>query len=1426
MTVNTNVVRLYRACISIALLASVLLWTPGVFALRRARKVTGNAAISYYTREMCETQGLLPKWNSDDYQPETHFEKLFKSPLNIDLLASAHSGNETGFEQVTADWGCDFLPCYGTGETGSGCESIGFYGPGAKDPAGGGCPRGPVRVYEDLTCAIKLGLKSDPTAFSSFCEGNGDTKEGMFECLAFFANVLTETGAFAETEERDPRPYCWNREEGNTECCPSKDHQPCLPDSDSELSPGDYPSPNNLWLTNAAVDGKCCTYHGRGFLQVSYEPNYRSLSHDLLNDETVLWHYPYLLDSDGVMGWTAALWFWFNQHPAQVANGDAPLIVASPRDEIVNWASSGGGFPGAINVINGMECSGNAAGRKALNRVSYLFAIAHRMGALPPTYGSEPQLSYYPLPGTRDCESVAFCRSQFHNSRSVCSSFSSHIDCSRAPYIVNASTPMGFNRHTIKMTGVDGETPICQLGQGSSDTPKVWTAAQEDFKPIDRWWDMLDITTENVCNYTKHMYIPEGSSSYVEGDSKYCNEMSWKDFSWNVDDRGQGTEEPQKPCQTLSEYVSHPLPRDNWESGHMGNYKGGAYLGRVGPGLVMALNGHQGFGDPTDWLCYHFGATACHWNIGMGCAAPPKANIHSCRVFPPKIPESDIMKTYVLDPSPEREENLKPGEWPYDLRWALDYYHPDNCPPLSGKTVLEQVFPNGPMDMDYLFSVHYSQSDGFANARFDDDDPTVNENTIQKGRQGPGLVWSHMLCAFQLGFPTDPDFFQKSFGLRNSVDRASSIPSPLPEDDIKLAKLEFAALAANMIKETGAMGQAEEQDPRCYCNYQGGAANPCCPNEWGNNPPCATTTNSTHPNISPEEMKRGTTTAATCCSYHGRGFLQTSYEKNYGDLGAAMLADPSKGISAERGRQLLVNFPQSIDGFGITGWVATFAFWLMTHPCQYCEGRQSNSLDWNAPAYSPHIAIQHFDKPGEGLGMTFAIINGQECENAMKQETEEAQLGAQMRLSLFYNLAHRMEVVAPGETSVVPLPGTAECDRSPWCQGTFYERAKADNDYREHAGGCWVLTPQPVDANTELWTYCDGGGYVPGTSKYGAALDVFSFSLSKQDPDSCTLLHRFGCRQKKLPKTNKPSMQSTSALVPYTKKPKYSSDYTNPAFLKLRGLTPDVLCSFVENTDPSVSMPPNQDCHFWCTTPSGAASCSAMSTTTCRVAGTGLNFVTCANDFFKSLTQASTCKITVPSNVDPDHIVVTTTQRPKTVCEECSECKGADPLNDQHCAKCAGNPQMISEWPCGDPSLCVCSGHHVDPSGPTALCTESCNKCVATSGLDYENEHCANCAHGQNANNWPCNTNGYCKCTDGGSTPATTTKPATTTPAHKTSTTRFHTTSGSNTIPTLPPPTQAPSTTQKVLPTQTKTEAATTTSSTAATNQNDDDCEP
>lgn len=64
----------------------------------------------------------------------------------------------------------------------------------------------------------------------------------------------------------------------------------------------------------------------------------------------------------------------------------------------------------------------------------------------------------------------------------------------------------------------------------------------------------------------KLMYAPEENnpSNFVEGDSHVCTTMCWKDYSWTLSDRGQPCDEPQKPCKTMAEYVSHPLPRNGW----------------------------------------------------------------------------------------------------------------------------------------------------------------------------------------------------------------------------------------------------------------------------------------------------------------------------------------------------------------------------------------------------------------------------------------------------------------------------------------------------------------------------------------------------------------------------------------------------------------------------------------------------------------------------------------------------------------------------------------------------------------------------------------------------------------------------------------------------------------------------------------------
>lgn len=1289
--------------------------------------------LSYYSRDSCIDKGYLPKWSDAGYQPYTHFEKLMKSPLTIDLMAAAHSGQESGFEQVTADWGCAFDP-----------SANGFYGPGAKDPAGGGCPKGPVKVYEDLVCAIRLGLNGDEKAFQDFCGGGEVAGEGMFECLSFFAHVITETGSFAETEERDPRPYCWNREEGNSECCPASDHKPCLPDSENALEPGDYPTDNELWLTDKPKDGKCCSYHGRGFLQVSYEPNYKALSKALTGDMNELWERPYKLDSDGVMGWTAALWYWFNEHAAQVGEGQG----LSPRNELYKWRE-GKGFPSSINIINGAECSGEMDRSKPRARISYLLAIAHRLEAEPPlTQYDDQKIKRYPLPGTAECEMLSFCRNQFHNNDSDCGIMKEGLSCvTESPYIQNISTPIGWDRRAIKMTAKDGHTSLCEFGASLGTTPDIWNEPQESLEVIDKWWTMLDVHRDNVCDIVKQKYVEGGK--IVEGRSDICSSMCYHEFAWEVKDRDKPCDTPQKPCTTMGYYLSSPTPWSDYEGEEgLGDYFGGEYFGRAGPGLVKAMNGPRGFGDRTDSLCYIYGGTACHWNIAMGCSADAPRNIHGCRVYHPEGNDESVDETVRNPPLPPGLEGVEQitelGQVPTKFAEVLEYYDAANCPELDGKSVLEQILPKGEMDMDMLFSIHYSQSDGFSNKRYDNfSDLSANKVNVDFGSKGPKHVWESMMCAYKLGIPEDPKKFQKYFGRMVQQDTDKE----LTEEEKKFAKLEFIAFAANIIKETGALSQSEEQDPRCYCNNEGGSGNKCCPNEWGNNAACPSIGDSENSKITAEQMAFGTTPLAKCCSYHGRGALQTSYEKNYGDLGATMFASSKHGVDADLGRRFLLNYPQVIDAFSITGWTASFIFWLEDHPCKYCEGNDVAESEWNAPRYSPHIAMTKFDQPGYGLGMTFNIINGQECEAAITEETDISWLGAQMRLSIFYSLAHRLNVVAPGETGILPLPGTKECDASPWCQGTFMENKDMTGGYREHAGGCWALTPQPV-AGGDVWTHCTQNHRIVGSSKYAAMIETVSFTIQRQAPGSCTLQHAYKCGAKIIDPKNKPSMMTDETMSIYTDWQKPSDDYDDEEFMKVVGMDIDTLCEFTIDKNPGNNSPAGaQDCRWWCLQNSGARSCNRQNPDTCMLAASGLNFVKCANDFFaQGGPNLMDCMIDISGDAPPTlPETSSTTTGPEDLdkcqrtCSKCVSIKGGS-NEDRNCKICAWG-SSAEVWPCYLDDYCKCAAHDTKRE-----CDADCDECIGVSGSSEDARACKKCANGNNLVEWPCQTPNYCKC--------------------------------------------------------------------------------
>lgn len=293
-----------------------------------------------------------------------------------------------------------------------------------------------------------------------------------------------------------------------------------------------------------------------------------------------------------------------------------------------------------------------------------------------------------------------------------------------------------------------------------------------------------------------------------------------------------------------------------------------------------------------------------------------------------------------------------------------------------------------------------------------------------------------------------------------------------------------------------------------------------------------------------------------------------------------------------------------------------------------------------------------------------------------------------------------------------------------------------------------------------------------------AKLDVvvlFSFSAN------CELLHEFRCGAKIINKTNKPSMFSDADLVAFTQPHVITADYNDPAFVALQGLGPDSLCQYAVDTNPSNMYPPaGQDCVWWCTTPSGAASCSAMDPETCTLSGTGSNFVTCANKFFKTSVITEDCEMQIPKDIDinnPPPAVTTTTSKPRLDgcsqgCILCISTSGFS-WDDGNCTKCK-NGEKSNDWPCNLSDFCKCgSGTQTTTSttsrvgnGATSgnvpqtttttttkseslsggVCGTSCTRCIATSGFIYEDAHCEKCAGGASPKEWPCQTQGFCKC--------------------------------------------------------------------------------
>lgn len=160
-------------------------------------------------------------------------------------------------------------------------------------------------------------------AYSGFGT-TGSSDDQKRELAAFFANAMHETGGLCYINEINP----------SSNYCQSSDTWPC-------------------------ASGQ--SYHGRGPIQLSWNYNYGAAGQDIGFDGL---NNPDVVGQDATISFRTALWFWMqNCHSA---------------------ITSGQGFGGTIEAINGGECNGGNSGQ-VNSRVNYYQNFCSQFGVDPGT---------------------------------------------------------------------------------------------------------------------------------------------------------------------------------------------------------------------------------------------------------------------------------------------------------------------------------------------------------------------------------------------------------------------------------------------------------------------------------------------------------------------------------------------------------------------------------------------------------------------------------------------------------------------------------------------------------------------------------------------------------------------------------------------------------------------------------------------------------------------------------------------------------------------------------------------------------------------------------------------------------------------------------------------------------------------------------
>lgn len=191
--------------------------------------------------------------------------------------------------------------------------------------------------------------------YGNFC-AEKDSQTNKKELAAFFANIAHETRHGQDKQYNDGLMFI---HENNTSL-------PYIAENDT------YPP----------VAGK--KYYGRGPMQLSYNGNYGYASDCIFGDKTVLLANPGLVETDPVIAFKTAIYFWMTPQTYKPSAHDVMTGKWKPNAADKN-AGRTPGFGMTINIVNGeVECDKGENMYSMNDRIGFYRYFLSKLGATDP----------------------------------------------------------------------------------------------------------------------------------------------------------------------------------------------------------------------------------------------------------------------------------------------------------------------------------------------------------------------------------------------------------------------------------------------------------------------------------------------------------------------------------------------------------------------------------------------------------------------------------------------------------------------------------------------------------------------------------------------------------------------------------------------------------------------------------------------------------------------------------------------------------------------------------------------------------------------------------------------------------------------------------------------------------------------------------